>query len=445
VENHLPQQQKAAPSDQWPTHPQIEPRETRNLTLLAIHQVVFRVGWIFKTENVIMPAFLDYLAGAGWLRGCMPVLKRFGQSVPPVFLAERLKGMRQKKFALAACVLLMSLPFALLSLACHASAAERYGWMPALFLVLYGLFFVFYGLYLLSFGTVQGKLIRPRRRGFLLLVSTFWGTLPAMAFAWWLLSYWLEPHGGGFGYVFGFTAAGFLLSGPMILALSEPADDGSRRATPGAIGCLTETWTALRRDANLRRLVVVTMLFGAGLIVAPHYQALAREKLGLSGTHLMVWVITQNASVGVLSLFVGPLADALGNRLTLRTLIFGSAIAPLFAALLAYHGQSWAGLFWLVYVPLGIMPLVLGILTNYTLEICDTADHPRYLSTVNLCLAASIVFSPLIGWLVDLVGFATVFLSAAGLILLGGQITFGLEEPRHRAREDRIGPFDADG
>jgi len=444
VEKDLPQR-KPAPSNQWPTHPEIEPRETRNLTLLAIHQVVFRVGWIFKTENVIMPAFLDYLAGAGWLRGCIPTLKRFGQSLPPVFLAERLKGMRQKKFALAACVLLMSLPFMLLSIACHASAAERFAWMPALFLVLYGLFFIFYGLYLLSFGTVQGKLIRPRRRGFLLLISTFWGTLPAMAFAWWLLSYWLQLPGGGFGYIFGFTAICFLLSGPAILLVSEPADDTPPGPTARAIDCLADTWAALRRDANLRRLVVVAMLFGSGLIIAPHYQALAREKLGLSGMHLMVWVITQNASVGVLSLVVGPLADALGNRFTLRTLILGSAVAPLFATLLAYHGQSWAGLFWLVYIPLGIAPLGLGILANYTLEICDPADHPRYLSTVNLCLAASFTFSPLVGWLVDLVGFATVFLSAAGLILLGGRMTFGLEEPRHRVDEDRIGPFDAGG
>ena len=85
----LPPEELSLVTAQWPTHPGIEPRERRNLLLLALHQIVFRIGWIFKTESVIMPAVLDQLSGAGWLRGCMPVLNRFGQSVPPVFLADR--------------------------------------------------------------------------------------------------------------------------------------------------------------------------------------------------------------------------------------------------------------------------------------------------------------------------------------------------------------------
>ena len=43
--------------------------EPRNLLLLVLHQIVVRTGWIFKTESVIMPAFLDYVMPAGWLRG----------------------------------------------------------------------------------------------------------------------------------------------------------------------------------------------------------------------------------------------------------------------------------------------------------------------------------------------------------------------------------------
>ena len=57
----------------WPTHPEIEPRETRNLVTMAVHQVVFRIGWIFKTESVIVPAFVDAVAGPGWVRGLLPM------------------------------------------------------------------------------------------------------------------------------------------------------------------------------------------------------------------------------------------------------------------------------------------------------------------------------------------------------------------------------------
>ena len=431
--SEFPSEEGLVPTPAWPSHAEIETREPRNLVLLATHQIVFRAGWIFKTESVIIPAFLDAVAGSGWMRGCLPVIGRLGKSVPPVFCAERLRVMRRKKHALATCIFLMSLPFALLSLAWLSVGGRPVAWMPWLFLALYGVFFTFNGLYLLSFGTVQGKLIRPTRRGRLLLVSTFYGSLPAMLLAWWLLADWLRLSDGGFGYIFAFTSVCFLFSALFVLLLSEPPDDPRRPPPAPLLGSLADTWNTLRADANLRRLVAVAVLFGAGLIIFPHYQALARERLGLAGVHLMVWVIVQNASVGIFSLFVGPLADAWGNRLTLRVLVFGSAIAPLFAAALPHlPGGLGAQLFWAAFIPLGIVPLVMRIMVNYALEICEPAEHPRYLSTVNLCLAVPFLLSPAVGWLVDLIGFETVFFVTAGLVIVGGYVTFRLDEPRHR-------------
>ncbi len=436
-------------SPDWPSHPAIEPREPRNLLLLAAHQIIFRVGWIFKTESVIMPAVLDQVAGAGWIRGCLPVLNRLGQSLPPVFLAGFVRSRRRKKRALAAFTVLMSGPFLFLSAiwAVYSQPAARPGlyagprlpWVPAAFLALYFIFFILNGLYQLSFGTVQGKLIRPTRRGRLLLMSTFWGTLPAMFFAWWLLDRWLDLPDGGFARSFAFTAGCFFLAGLTALALFEPADAPEPHGH-GRRGSLRETLAALREDANLRRLTLIAALFGSGPIIFPHYQALAREVLGLGGHHLMVWVITQNAAVGIYSLFVGPLADRKGNRLTLRLLIFGSAVAPAFAVSLT-QVPGGAHLFWLVFIPLGISPLVFRTLQNYALEICRADQHPRYLSTVSLGLAAPFLLSPAVGWLVDVVGFRSVFLATVVLVLLAGWLTFGLEEPRHQEGGVRGGPI----
>lgn len=467
----------------WPADPQIERCEPRNIGLLAIHQVIFRCGWIFKTESVIVPAFLDWVAGpgAGFLRGFLPVISRLGQSVPPVLCAESLRSMRLKKHALAGSALAMSLPFAVLAVLCRFVDMQQMRWMALVFLLLYAAFFSIYGLYQLSFCTVQGKLVRPTRRGLLLLISAFWGALPAMALAIWLLPGWLEmahsngaaetqaggappramqfggvgvkttelpsgaspaPRGamqsGGVGYsrIFGFTALCFLLSAVLVALLAEPSDVDRPSAAAPALGSLAETWRALREDANLRRLVGLVMLFGAGLIVFPHYQAMARERLGLKGGHLVWWIVTQNAAVGLVGLVVGPLADRYGNRLTMRVLILGSACPPLLAVWLAgWSGQLGARLFWLVFIPMGITPLVLRAVSNYTLEICRPAEHPRYLSTVSLCVALPLLFSPLVGWLVDMLGYEVVFLAAAGSVVLGGLLTFRLDEPRWGERK----------
>jgi hypothetical protein len=330
---------------------------------------------------------------------------------------------------------------------CTIGGGQRV-WMSGLFLAMYFAFFVLYGLYLVSFGTVQGKLIRPDRRGYLILLSTFWGAVPATLFALWLMPDWLESTASGatlssptteaisphWGHIFAFVAVSFFLAGLIALGLFEP-DAGASQRTVRQAGSLAESIRVLREDANLRRLVWVAILFGSGLIVIPHYQAYAREKLGLAGIHLMVWVVTQNAAVAVFSLLAGPLADRRGYRLTMRLLIFASALAPALAVVLPQLPKEvGAKLFWLVYVLLGVMPLVPRALLNYALEICAPEAHPRYQSIVSLAIAAPFVVSPAVGWLVDKVALG-VFLSTALLTLLGGFLTFRLGEPRHRLRD----------
>ena len=179
-----------------------------------------------------------------------------------------------------------------------------------------------------------------------------------------------------------------------------------------------------------------------GILLFPHYQALAREKLGLSGTHLVTWLVAQNVSVGVFSVLVGRLADARGYRLSLQWLIVCSAIAPTVALCLAWvGGPLGTRLFWLVFIGLGIIPLGMRATMNYTLEICRPDQHARYLSTVNLCTALPFLFSPLVGWLVDAVGYYWVFASVMVLILLGALLSLTLEEPRHRLRPEEAVPL----
>ncbi|MBI1903071.1 MAG: hypothetical protein HYS13_18380 [Planctomycetia bacterium] len=216
--------------------------EARNLVWLALHQVVFRVGWIFKTESVIMPAVLDAIAVAAGLAewravwaGFLPVLNRFGQSVPPVLFAGRLTGMRRKKISLIATTLLMGLPLLGMALPALAHPKDATWTTPALFLLLYGAFFCLAGLNSLSFNSVQGKLIQPARRGRLLALSASVGSVLAVLFAWWLMESWLEKP-FGFSRLFAFTGACFLISGLCVLIVREPPDEAERQAPQSAGG-----------------------------------------------------------------------------------------------------------------------------------------------------------------------------------------------------------------
>ncbi len=430
--------------------------EPHNLLALSAYSVLLRFAWIFKTESVIIPAFLDSIAGAGWLRGCLPVLNRFGQSMPPIFFARRLREARVKKWSLLGTSAGLGLSMLAVAAIWMLTGDKQQVWLPPAFLLLYLFFFASNGLNQQVFGTLQGKLIRPDRRGELLGLSGIGGSITSIIGAWFLLQYWLSLPDRGFGYIFGFSGLGFLVAGATCFFVKEPPDvgqvsnvpaqegsdsDGHVENVPHADGGLRASFRLVRDDRDFRRLAIVAMLFISIQLLFPHFQALGQQHIERDqiGFQLMLWVIAQNAAVGLFSWVSGKLADRFGNRLSLRLQVFGTASVPLLALLFTSGVGGWGPKhFWITFFFLGLTPVTIKTLTNYALELAEPARHPLYVATLHASLAVPFIFSPLVGWLVDLLGFESVFLGVSGTILLGGLASFWLIEPRHHQRDELV-------
>jgi hypothetical protein len=414
-------------------------REARNTLGIEAYQVLVRIGWIFKTETIIMPAVLDALVDSGTLRGLLPVLNRGGQSLPPLAAAGPIGRLPRKRPVLVATTLAMAGCFAVLALAWGPLAAARPDLLAGLFLAVYTAFAAANGLNQLVLATLQGKLIAAGNRGHAMVVSVTVGSVLAILVAVLLLGPWLtEPD--GFPKIFAATAAFFALAAVVPLVLDEPADvrPVPRRRPAGWLAHLSEGVASWRRviaaDAALGRLTVAAGCFSAVLMLFPHYQAFARDDLGTGRTSLLVWVVVQNVATGLASLVAGPFADRKGTRIVLVWLVALSALTPLVVTLLSLAPRTLAGeWFWLVYAPLGLNPISLKIFTGYALELAPTtAEHPRYVSIVGAALAAPFVLSPLVGLAVDAIGFQPVFLAGAAVIATGALVALGLPEPRQQ-------------
>jgi hypothetical protein len=418
----------------------------RNFFLLVLYQVTQRVGWIFKTESIIIPAFMDYIGGGAVIRGCLPVLNRLGLAIAPVLFARRLKITPLKKRVLLVCCLSKAFPFALLSLIWltgiwQSEQGTAAVWVLWLSLLLYASFFTFVGISQVTEQTLQGKLIRANLRGRLLTVSMALGASLAIIAVLLLMPGWLRLPDGGFGWIFGMPALAFLLAGVAVLALRESPDNYQQPPTH-LFNHFRESWSILVTDHSFRRLAVVSALYSAAFMMFPHYQAMGRDRLGLTHHNLVFWVCAQNGATMLASLIAGPLADRYGNRIALKVAVFGTALAPLCAFLMAWlESEMTQQLYWLVFLPIGMTPITIKLINNYTLEIVPSELHPRYLSTVGLCVAMPVVIGgPLMGWLIRPVGFEIIFLLGAACLLLAGAMTFRLDEPRHSTIES--GGFD---
>ncbi len=423
--------------------------EPRNILLLASYEIVMRLAWIFKTESVIIPAFVDTLTGGmGLARGWLPVLNRIGQSFPPLFFAERLRDSPRKSRVLGAMSLLMALTFACIALLAAIGRKGIAAWMPGVFFVLYVLFFSFTGLNQLTLGTTHGKLIRADRRGRLMGIAGLVGPILAIVAAWTLLRPWLEAPGiGKFVPIFSFTATGFAICALMTFTVHEPAVSlpSEPRLTPWRK--ITSVWTVLRTDRDFRRAARVAILMICILLLFPHFQWLARVQLGLTDSNLAIWVITQNVGVATFSFLFGLLADRCGNRLVVRYQSVILASAPIVALILTgpmvsqEFGRRW---YWIVFVLLGVSPVTMRTITNYTLELVDEHLHPQYLSTMRVCFLLPLLFAPLGGVVLDLFGehsyqgACLLFGSVSGLIVLAGLLTFRMSEPRHRSVDKSV-------
>ena len=423
------------------------PHEAHNFFLMVVYQVVMRTGWIFKTESSIMPAVLDAISGAGWMRGFLPLLNRFGQSVPPLMAARRVKVLRKKKHAFIATTTSMALIFAALTAIFVVPGFTRNPITPWLYLTLYALFFMAIGINALAYNTLQGKLIGVTRRGRLLMIADTVGATTAIVCAIALLPLWLRETEADFQYIFGFSTALFGLATITSWLLKEVPDD--HQEPPRSLWTpFVTAWQTLKADANFRRLGLVAALFSTSLVLFPHYQALAREKLGMGFDYLVWFVVAQNAGTAVFSLLTGPIADRAGNRLSLRVLTLAICAAPQLALILVLFAarnptDPWWQTFYrysyyLVFALVGMTPVAQKTLNNYTLEIAEPRDQPKYLSTLSLCMAAPIFASPLVGWLIDMVGFAAVYHGVTAVLLAGALLSATLTEPRHKAMATEV-------
>ena len=399
-----------------------------NFLILAGYQITMRTGWIFKTESVIMPAVLDYVAGAGWVRGWLPLLNRFGHSLPPLLLARRVKNTPRKKTVLfwtTAYMTILMLGMAALITISHRPAPW---WTSGVFLLVYTLFFVCIGVNHLTFNTLQGKLVETTWRGRLLLLANVFGATTAVLCAFFLMPRWLAGSAPRYDLLFLMAAAMFGVSAVLAALLSEKPDDNCEPSTSFSRVFLDAAWL-LRNHVQFRRLALVAAMFGTSMMLFPHYQSLGLQDMRLELKNLMWWVVIQNIGTGVFSVPAGIVADRWGNRLVLQVAMLGAAAAPVVA--LALRFADVGALYCLVFPLVGLTPVVIRTLQNFTLELCEAGDHPRYLSTLGLCMSVPLFFSPLVGLLIDLVGFEIVFLGTCMIVVLGWLATFSLREPRH--------------
>ena len=402
------------------------PNEKRNLIVFALNQIVMRLGWMFKSESVVIPAFIDVYTSSGTIRGLLPLILRIGQSLPQFLVAQRVARMPTKKAFYVFTGFGFTIPWFILS-AILSSTRWSANVIVAVFLVLCTLHWLAVGCNHLANGTLQGKLISPEKRGRLLAYSNIIGCTLSIGVAFYLLPRWLSASPPRYAVLFTATAISFGIAASVCFCFKELPSQPE--GTAPFFKFLGEALLLLRYDRNFRRFAIVILLFYSIWPLFPHYTVFGQRTLGLAPSGFVALIVAQNASNAAGAGIMGNIADRSGNRFVMRLLILISAFIPLLAVGIS-RMPSGAQFYWIIFALIGLTPVSARIVTNYTLEIAPQEKHPQYLGVMSLFQAIPLFVSPLVGALIEKFAFEPVFIACSVLVAIGFVLTFRLAEPR---------------
>ena len=406
------------------------PSEKRNLLVFALNQILMRLGWMFKAESVVIPAFIDIYTSSGTIRGLLPLILRIGQSLPQFLVAQRVAQMPKKQGFFILTGFGFAIPWCVLSLILGLTSWSA-NVIVAIFLLLCTVHWLMVGCNHLANGTLQGKLISPEKRGRLLAYSNVIGCSLSIGLAVYFMPRWLSESNPHYAVIFGVTSGAFGIAAFISFWFKE-LPSHPEGAAP-FFKFLGDALLLLRHDRNFRRFALVILLFYSIWPLFPHYAVFGKRTLGLASSGFVTLIVAQNASNAIGAGIMGNIADRSGNRFVLRLLILISAFTPLLAVVIS-RMPSGAQLYWIIFALIGFTPVSARIVTNYTLEIAPQEKHPQYLGVMSLFQAIPLFVSPLIGALIEEFAFEPVFITCSVLVSLGFLLTFKLAEPRFNQR-----------
>ncbi|MHB0857984.1 MAG: MFS transporter [Anaerolineae bacterium] len=407
----------------------IRKHERWNFVVNLLDLTFFNLALSFIYGSTVLSLYASHLTDSAILIGLIPALQGVGYFLPQLLAAPTAQRLARKKPMVVKYSMMERFPYLFVTLGILAWPDAPRGLAFAILAISLTLAFVSGGLGGPAWYAMLAKVIRPERRGLLFGLSAATGGLTGIAGAALsrhVLSTYAYPMSFGISFLLCFVCQ--VLSWICLTLNREPAQEPT-----GAALSLAAYWRklpqVLRTNTNFSRYLASRTLLILGGMSGAFFILYARRSFAVSDSFAadltMAALISQTAVTPAL----GWLADRRGHKwlVEVTALIGASAVG---VALLA-PTASW---FYGVFMLLSMGTSGMGVATmSLTMAFCGHEDVPTYSALTNTLMALPILLAPIIGgWLVDVVGYQALFVTALALTTLGlGALHWGVREPRH--------------
>jgi MFS family permease len=389
------------------------------------------------SPSLTLALFITQLGGSSFLVGLLSAIYKGGWFIPQFLVAHRLQRLPLMRPVYATAAFIRIICWLLIALATYTIASTNPSLLLAIFFVLMTIYSFVAGLAGNAYMTMIAKIIPMNRRGSFFGWGEFCGTAAALL-AGYLVAVVLSPERDlvfpeNFGLLFVLTF-GAVGSGLLLFAqVREP-----REVITGEEITFSQQVRAARglvtRNPIYSRYLLTRFILSAGDLATPFYAIFAIKQLGapveIVGLYIGVTTLTALLSTPILSW----LSDH--HRLT-WVLLLAAGTTPLIP-LIAFgfgafaHGPDAAFAFSLIFALYGIARTAANIsFPTYLLNIAPPAERTLYIGFTNTTLGIA-TFIPIIGGtLLDLFGFAPLFIITFLMASIGFWFALGLRQTPH--------------
>lgn len=412
----------------------IEKNLRYNYILGILNGGIFGFVDALASPSLTLALFVTQLGGSSFLVGLMSAIYNGGWFIPQFLVAHRLQRLPLKRPVYATAAFIRILCWLLIVLATYNIASTNPALLLGIFFVLMTIYSFVAGLAGNAFMTIVAKIIPMNRRGSFFGWREFCGTAAGLL-AGYLVAVALSPERGlvfpeNFGILFVLTL-GAVGSGLLLFAqVREP-----REVIVGEAITFPEQLHAARgllsRNLQYRRYLLTRFVLAAGDLATPFYAIFAIKQFGapveIVGLYIAVTTLTALLSTPILSW----LSDHHKLPWVLLLAAGTTPLLPLFAFSFTMfaRGDSAPVAFAIIFALYGIARTAANIsFPTYLLNLAPPAERTLYIGFTNTMLGIA-TFIPIIGGtLLDLFGFAPLFIITFLMSGTGFWLALGLRK-----------------
>ncbi len=399
-----------------------------NFWILTTDGLLFFLGMIFISFESVLPVFLARLGAPRVAIAVVPVAIALGINLPSLFAAPRVERLDRKLPFILRTAVWQRVPWAIVALATPLLATSHAGWLVTVVLLATIVATIAGGLVIPAFFDIVAATVPVERRGTLFALRS-------------VLSY-LFGIGGGlvvrlilervafpanYSLLYG-IATGVLMLG--LLVMSFVREPRRRHPVPqiatGARASVERIRRVLGGNRNFRVYIVARGLLVLAFATTSFFPVYLVEEFGLPDSVSGLFAVITAATFVV----VNPIFGRLGNRVGYKPVFVVSYVSLGLAAAVGLFAVTapWA----YVLIAFTATSQSVNLLAwNMTVEFAPEGQVPSYIGVSGFFIGLVAPLGILTGVIVDVFGFAGLFVmtaitAACGLLVM----LLGVEEPR---------------